>query len=119
MQRSDIALFDKGHKIGAQTRRQGHGEKAVPVFGVSAQPRLCHILSTSYLLLEARTLLRIGFVFFPRAKGGVVLIKLTLQHSEPVEFRKQNAGSLAGRPHGIAGMKFLPRLEIFLRAGKI
>ena len=96
-----------------------HRQKRVAVARVPAQSGFCQVFRATELLLETGALSRVGVVFFARGEDRVVFIELRFQHAEPVEFRKQNACRLAHRSHGIPGIEFLPRLEFFLRAGKI
>ena len=96
-----------------------HRQKRITIFRVPAKSGLCQIFSAIELLLEASALLRISFIFLPRAEDRIVLIELRFQHAQSVEFGEQDSCRLARRPHGIIGVQFFPRLEFFLSTAKI
>ena len=62
---------------------------------------------------------RIGRQFRTSVKGFVILVELSLQHSQSVELGEQAAGSFADRADRIVGMQLLPGPEIFLSASEV
>src|SRR5664279_1873798 len=80
---------------------------------------LAKVSARSSCCFEAGPLLRVGFILLPRGENRVVLIKLGIEHAQPIEFGEQNARRFAHRPHGIVWVHFFPGLEFSLRARKI
>ena len=85
MQRRQIALFNERRIIGLQTRRQGQGKQCVAIFGILGQSRVRKMFGPPNRGHEMLPQRRIGRQLRTFGEGFIILVKLCLQHPQPVE----------------------------------